>query len=170
MSVAACLAGPPCANKPHMLWFSPYLLSQDKAEMSTLPESGEANTHIRRGWVGPSWLNALKAAQVPTEDAPCKHVPITAHMSLGPTRGCPLLLERQDTIPNQLQKGSWGCLVDTPTHIPVPKFKPRPLPSVQLPDDTDKEGSQQGELDRATISQLSSADPAPLLTRSPPAH
>lgn len=36
--VAVFITQPQCANKPHMFWFSSYHLSQDKVEISVLPE------------------------------------------------------------------------------------------------------------------------------------
>lgn len=39
VSLTVFITQPPCANKPHMFWFFPYLLSQDKVEMSTARDS-----------------------------------------------------------------------------------------------------------------------------------
>lgn len=38
VSVTVFITQPQCANKPHMFRFSPYLLRQDKVEMSVLAE------------------------------------------------------------------------------------------------------------------------------------
>lgn len=39
VSLTVFITQPPCANKPHMFWFFPYLLSQDKVEMSAARDS-----------------------------------------------------------------------------------------------------------------------------------
>lgn len=39
VSLTVFITQPPCANKSHMFWFFPYLLSQDKVEMSTARDS-----------------------------------------------------------------------------------------------------------------------------------
>lgn len=53
VSVTVFITQPQCANKPHMFRLAPYLLSQDKVEMSILQEICDrvhTQTHSGRGW------------------------------------------------------------------------------------------------------------------------
>lgn len=51
--MAVFITQPRCANKPHMFWFSSYRLSQDKVEISVLPETRDSlHTQTHTQWQG----------------------------------------------------------------------------------------------------------------------
>lgn len=66
VSVTVFITQPQCANKPHMFRFSPYLLSQDKVEMSVLPEIHDrthAQTHTVAEGGGMSYSSLFSSTQ-----------------------------------------------------------------------------------------------------------